>query len=219
MDFADIRKLLLPDQKDRRAIYLARRVAPLPEDSFCPAEKICVAPADRLAKVIKLTVVLLTVLRLITDSIIQQMTKRNKILLAIALILVAIQLIRPARNNGEAMGPNDISKAYQVPAEVHTVLQQSCYDCHSNKTNYPWYANIQPIGWWLQSHINDGKRHLNFSEYGTYAEKKAKHKFEEIEDAAANGWMPMESYLWMHPETKLTPDQSKAIAQWAGALK
>ncbi len=147
------------------------------------------------------------------------MTKRNKILLAIALILVAIQVIRPTRNIGEAIGPNDISKAYQVPAEVHSVLQQSCYDCHSNKTNYPWYANIQPIGWWLQSHINDGKRHLNFSEYGTYAEKKAKHKFEEIEDAATNGWMPMESYLWMHPETKLTPDQSKAIAQWAGALK
>lgn len=147
------------------------------------------------------------------------MTKRNKILLAIALILVAIQVIRPARNNGEAIGPNDISKAYQIPSEIHTVLQQSCYDCHSNKTNYPWYANIQPIGWWLQSHINDGKRHLNFSEYGTYAEKKAKHKFEEIEDAAANGWMPMESYLWMHPETKLTPDQSKAISQWAGALK
>jgi hypothetical protein len=139
--------------------------------------------------------------------------------MGIVLFLVAIQFIRPTRNSGEPIGAQEISKVYQVPTEVHSVLQSACYDCHSNKTNYPWYAQIQPIGWWLQSHVNDGKRHLNFSEYGTYAEKKAKHKFEEIEDAATNGWMPMESYLWMHPEAKLTAEQSKAIAQWAGALK
>lgn len=143
----------------------------------------------------------------------------RKVLIALALIMIVIQFVRPNRNDGEALGPNEVSKVYKVPAEVHATLQHSCYDCHSNKTNYPWYANIQPIGWWMQSHINDGKKHLNFSEYGTYPEKKAKHKFEEIEDAASNGWMPLGSYVWIHKDAQLTSEQAKAMADWAGSLK
>ena len=143
----------------------------------------------------------------------------KKIGYALVIALVGIQFIRPAKNLGEPIGANEISKHYQISELVHATLQQSCYDCHSNKTNYPWYANVQPIGWWLQSHVNDGKKHLNFSEYGVYPEKKAKHKFEEIEDAATNGWMPLESYTWIHRDAKLTPEQSKALAEWAGKLK
>lgn len=85
--------------------------------------------------------------------------------------------------------------------------------------NYPWYANIQPVGLWMQSHVNDGKRHLNFSEFGSYPEKKAKHKFEEIEDATSNGWMPLGSYLLIHGDARLSPEQAKAVSEWAGALK
>jgi Haem-binding domain len=144
---------------------------------------------------------------------------KRKILIGIAAILVLIQFIRPTRNEGQASGENEISMKYQVPDEVKDVLVFSCYDCHSNHTNYPWYTNIQPVGWWMQGHVNEGKRHLNFSEYGPYAEKKAKHKFEEIEDAASNHWMPLDSYLWLHPKAKLTEDQSKAVAAWAAALK
>jgi hypothetical protein len=143
----------------------------------------------------------------------------RKVLIALVLIVIVIQFVRPNRNDGEALGPNEVSKVYKVPAEVHATLQHSCYDCHSNKTNYPWYAHIQPIGWWMQSHINDGKKHLNFSEYATYPEKKARHKFEEIEDAASNGWMPLGSYLWIHKDAQLTSEQAKAMADWAGSLK
>jgi hypothetical protein len=67
--------------------------------------------------------------------------------------------------------------------------------------------------------VNDGKRHLNFSEYGSYDEKKAKHKFEEIQEAMTDKWMPLNSYLWMHHDAALTDEQFKAVAQWAGALK
>jgi Haem-binding domain len=147
------------------------------------------------------------------------MSIKRKALIGLVIILIGIQFIRPARNVGEAEGPNEISKKYQVVAEIHAVLKQSCYDCHSNNTRYPWYINIQPVGWWMQSHVNEGRHHLNFSEFGKYPEKKAKHKFEEIEDAASNGWMPLDSYLWIHHDAKLTPDQSKAIAMWAGGLK
>lgn len=140
-------------------------------------------------------------------------------MIAVGVVLLVIQLVRPARNISSLESPSDISTRFTVPGDVHAILEKSCYDCHSNNTVYPWYANIQPVGWWMQWHVNDGKRHLNFSEFASYPERRQKKKFEEIEDAATNGWMPIDSYLWMHHDAKLTEEQSKAVAAWATALK
>jgi hypothetical protein len=134
-------------------------------------------------------------------------------------ILVIMQLLRPTRNISAQSSPSEISLHYPVPTDVQAILKFSCYDCHSNNTRYPWYTNIQPVGWWLQSHVNDGKKHLNFSEFGSYPEKKAKHKFEELEEAMTDGWMPLETYTFIHQDAKLSPEQYKTVAQWAAALK
>lgn len=148
------------------------------------------------------------------------MSRSKKILYALLAILVVIQFIRPSRNNGTLDGPNEIATKYNVPADVQTILKQSCYDCHSNKTNYPWYVNIQPVGWWIQyTHIDDGKHHLNFSEYATYPEKKAKHKFEEIVDEVKEGGMPLSTYTFMHHDASLSQEQSKILTDWAESLK
>ena len=80
------------------------------------------------------------------------------------LAFIVIQFIRPAKNKSEGVSTNDITTKYAVPQDVMAVLKTSCYDCHSNNTNYPWYANIQPIAWWLDDHIKEGKKELNFSE-------------------------------------------------------
>ena len=148
------------------------------------------------------------------------MTRRKKILVAIAVVLVVIKFIRPAKNISDLNGLNEIGKHYNVPENVQTILKQSCYDCHSNNTRYPWYANIQPVGWWIHySHVNDGKGHLNFSEYGGYTEKKAKHTFEEITDEVREGEMPLGTYTFLHPDAKLSADQTKTLLDWAEALK
>jgi hypothetical protein len=144
---------------------------------------------------------------------------KKKILIGILLVLIVIQFIRPGRNVSAQASPNEIGLHYQVPEQVQAILNHSCYDCHSNNTVYPWYTNIQPAGWLIQHDINDAKHHLNFSEFGSYSEKKAKSKFEDIEDAATNRWMPLGSYVWLHPDTKLTPEQSKVLASWAAGLK
>jgi len=144
---------------------------------------------------------------------------KKRIGLGLLAVLLIIQFIRPDRNTSVSESANEISNYYAVPAEVHAVLQKSCYDCHSNNTQYPWYSNIQPLGWWLQSHVNEGKQELNFSEFGTYEQKKAKHKFEEIEEVVREGEMPLSSYTLIHRDTKLTQEQATAIASWAGALK
>jgi Haem-binding domain len=147
------------------------------------------------------------------------MRKRKRIFLIGAILLAAIQFVRPHWNKSDMPTPDEIGLKYTTSAEVQGILKHSCYDCHSNNTIYPWYAHIQPVGWWIQSHVSDGKRHLNFSEFGKYTDKKAKKKFEDIEDAATNGWMPLDSYVWLHQDTKLNADQVKALARWAGALK
>ena len=144
---------------------------------------------------------------------------RKKILIGVLVFLVVIQFIRPARNISNEATPNEIGLKYTVPDEVRAILKHSCYDCHSNNTKYPWYADVQPVGWWLQWNISDGKEHLNFSEFSTYTVKKARHRFEDIEDAATNGWMPLSSYTWLHEGTKLNPEQAKILATWAAGLK
>lgn len=143
----------------------------------------------------------------------------KKILIGLLIVLVVIQFVRPEKNTSGTVGANDIRVSNPVPANVLSVLKRACFDCHSNNTNYPWYANIQPVGWWLQNHINEGKEELNFSEFGTYSAKKAAHKLEETAEMVEEKEMPLESYTWIHKNAKLTQDEIKLVADWALALK
>ncbi len=138
----------------------------------------------------------------------------KKILITLGLILVVIQFIRPAKNIGMVEGPNDITHTVTVPPEVQSILQKSCNDCHSNNTQYPWYYNIQPVAWWLADHVNDGKRHLNFSEFSTYKNKRKLKKLKETKEEVEDGEMPMDSYLWMHNNAKLTETEKASLYKW-----
>ncbi len=144
---------------------------------------------------------------------------KKKILLGLLLAFLAIQLFRPEKNKSEVKEVNDIAAAYQVPAETGRLLQTSCYDCHSNNTNYPWYANIQPVAWWLNNHIVEGKEELNFSAFGTYSLKKQAHKLDEVAELVANGDMPLSSYTIIHGNAKLNDMQKKQLTDWANSLK
>lgn len=143
----------------------------------------------------------------------------TKVLPSIAVLLMAIQFVRPARNLGEITGPSFIGNRHAVPAEVEKVLQRACYDCHSNRTSYPWYADVQPVGWWLEWHVRDGKKHFNFSEFGSYSAKRADHKLEELSEEVREHKMPLKSYTWMHPEARLSDTDIKLVADWAADLR
>jgi hypothetical protein len=133
-------------------------------------------------------------------------------------LFALLQFWRPARNEAAAPGPDDINVKHPVPANVQGLLQRACYDCHSNHTHYPWYANVQPVSWWLTSHVNDGKRHLDFSAFGAYTAKRAASKLGEISDEVSQHSMPLASYTLMHPEARLTAAEIKLITDWADAL-
>lgn len=143
----------------------------------------------------------------------------KKILIGLLVVLVVIQFIRPERNVSEIPSQNDIRVHYSVPANVESVLKRACYDCHSNNTNYPWYANIQPVLWWLQDHIEEGKEELNFSEFATYSAKRADHKLDEVIEMVEEEEMPLESYTYIHKDAILSSSEKKLLMDWAADLR
>ena len=142
----------------------------------------------------------------------------KKILVGLLILAGIAQLLQPTRNISEGPFENDISKVYAIPVDVQNVITQKCYDCHSNNTRYPWYIHIQPIGWWMASHIKEAKDDLNFNEFKTYDAKKAAHKLEEIVEVLEDGAMPLKSYVWLHSEAKVTPEEFQAINTWIQSL-
>jgi hypothetical protein len=142
----------------------------------------------------------------------------KKIFVGLLLLAVIAQLLQPTRNISEGPFENDITNVYAIPANVQDVFTQKCYDCHSNNTRYPWYIHIQPIGWWMASHIKDAKDELNFNEFKTYNQKRAAHKLEEIVEVVEDGSMPIKSYTWLHSEAKVTAEETQAIKTWVQSL-
>lgn len=143
----------------------------------------------------------------------------KKVSLAFVVIIIVIQFIKPQRNNAPIAQPNAISTKYPVPNEVAKILKVSCNDCHSNNTKYPWYNNIQPVAWWLNDHISEGKRKFNLDEFATYSLKRQDHKLEELVETQDDHWMPMESYTLIHKDAILTNKQSKILVDWANSTR
>jgi len=127
--------------------------------------------------------------------------------------------VRPARNLGATDGPNDLAGRAAAPEAVRRILADACYDCHSNRTGYPWYANVQPVGWWLAHHVKEGKRELNFTEFGAYAPPRAERKLGAIVREVQKGDMPLASYQWMHPKARLTDADRRLLVDWINSLR
>lgn len=142
----------------------------------------------------------------------------KKLLLALLVVLLVLQAFRPEKNNS-GNKENDISSLYPVPSNVEQILTKACNDCHSNNTVYPWYAEIQPVAWWLDDHVKDGKKHLNFNEFASYKLAKQYHKLEEVFDEVKIGEMPLESYTVVHRDAKLTEAERSILMDWSVAVR
>jgi hypothetical protein len=143
----------------------------------------------------------------------------KKILIVLLAVLIVIQFIRPKKNKAEGPQPNFIGNKYAIPSDVNAILVKACNDCHSNNTSYPWYANLQPIHWWLDKHIRDGKRHLNYDEYTNRSARYQDHKMEETIEMVEGGSMPLNSYTWTHKDAKLTAEEKKKLIDWANSVR
>ncbi|MCY1369929.1 heme-binding domain protein [compost metagenome] len=138
----------------------------------------------------------------------------KKILLGLLVVLIFIQFWHPARNNSGQVMPNDITKTVALPGEVQGILKKSCYNCHSNQTDYPWYTYIQPLHWYLNNHIQEGKAALNFNEFGAYSSRRQLSKLRAIESSIKDAKMPLPSYTLMHNNAILSESEKALLMSW-----
>jgi hypothetical protein len=137
--------------------------------------------------------------------------------IVLVVLLVGIQLKRPARTNPPVDEAQTIEAHTQITPEVKDILNRSCYDCHSNKTVWPWYTNVAPISWWIVNHIDEGRRNLNLSHWGKLDNNRQDRKLRQICDEVEDGAMPLSSYLPMHPNAKLSDQDKKMLCDWTVA--
>lgn len=143
----------------------------------------------------------------------------RKIGLAILIIFILIQFIPTERPNPDSDPNLSLFSVVSAPNKMEAMIKTSCYDCHSNNTDYPWYSGFSPVSWFVIHHVKDARKHLNFSSWGEYDLKKQRKKIEEIVEKVHENEMPLKSYLIMHREAKLSNEQRNEITSWFEELE
>lgn len=133
-------------------------------------------------------------------------------------VLLLIQLVRPQKNTSASPAGKAFVDTFKVGKQVDAILAVSCYDCHSNNTNYPWYSEIQPMAWLMDKHVKEGKEKLNFDELPSYGPRKLNSKFTQITKQVEQGKMPLNSYLWMHGGARLSAEDKQLLVDYFNSL-
>lgn len=129
--------------------------------------------------------------------------------------IVLIQFFQPERNLGNVETENDLVTVTMVPDSLATILKNSCYDCHSNRTDYPWYSYISPVSWYLEKHIRKGKEELNMSDFGNLEKGLKIGVLADVCDVMESGSMPLKGYLVIHKSALVNEAEKKAICSWS----
>lgn len=143
----------------------------------------------------------------------------KKIFLLLLIAFVAAQFFSPEKNEGDLASIAFFYEETNPSEDVKIILEESCLDCHSNVTKYPWYNSITPVNYWLAYHVKDGKKHFNISNWEGNSVKRKDHKFEELIEEVEEKEMPLNSYTWTHSEAKLSDDQVQLIVDWAKKVR
>ena len=138
--------------------------------------------------------------------------------IGLAVLLIAIQFYRPERSNPVVDPAGDITAQVPVPPAVRTILERSCFDCHSNRTRWPWYSNVAPASWLVAHDVTEGRERLNFSEWGSYKQGKRVSRLDMMISEVDKGEMPLKNYLLMHGEADLAEADKDILCTWAEQL-
>jgi hypothetical protein len=154
----------------------------------------------------------------------------KRIFLSLLAVFCGLQFVPDHRTNS----PVDPAKKLQPPPEVEAILRAACYDCHSDETRWPWYAHVAPVSWWIVNHVQDGRHRLNLSDWADLTPRPgrrddlnggitlSKTQYQrkilgDMETTILEGQMPISSYVWMHPDARMTPAQFKIVSDWLDA--
>ena len=143
----------------------------------------------------------------------------KKIFIALLVVLVVLQFFQIDKTNPAVDESKDFLKTQNTPEEIASIIKTSCYDCHSNQSNYPLYSYVQPAGWFLKDHIDEGRRELNFSTFTDYELKRQDHKLEECIEYIEKDEMPLGSYTLVHREAALTEAQKNILIDYFKSVR
>ena len=147
----------------------------------------------------------------------------KKVILVLIVLFVfsfLLGFVFPVKERNESTTPpTDFVNVLQAPENQRKILTNACYDCHSNNTDYPWYASFQPVGWWLENHVEHGTKHLNFSNWIAVSEVEQSELIDEIIEEVKEKHMPLKSYTWLHSEAQLSATQRNDLIAWLQGLR
>lgn len=138
----------------------------------------------------------------------------KKILVILLVGFILLQFFPIDKNNPAPTPKMDFLTIKNTPESTAKLIRTGCYDCHSNEAKYPWYGNVQPFGWFLKDHIDEGRKELNFSTFATYEPKRQAHKLSEAAEQIEKGEMPLDSYVMIHSEAKFSPAQNEQLIKY-----
>ena len=136
------------------------------------------------------------------------------IALVLLIAFVVIQFLPNQLNKSQTISKSDFLVINKVPTSIKNKLQTSCYDCHSNNTNYPWYSKIQPVAKFLENHVKEGKKELNFSEWDSLSVRRKRSKLKSIISQIKDDEMPLTSYTLIHRDAKFSEKEKQEMIQW-----
>ena len=137
---------------------------------------------------------------------------KNKLKWIVAVLVIGfglLQLANPARTN-----PPATRNFTNAPPEIAAMLKTSCFDCHSDETRWPWYSHIAPISWLVVGDVNEGRKHINFSEWPYDDIERTAKRLEDMSEQIQWGDMPMKKYTLIHVDARLSAAQRKQLADW-----
>src|SRR5690625_1739864 len=146
--------------------------------------------------------------------------KTLKIIALIILVaFIGIQFIPTERNQSDFVPKTDFLLVYNTPENIGNLIMESCYDCHSNNTKYPWYNRVQPIAWFLEDHVMEGKKELNFSEWDAYSNRRKNSKLNSIISQIRDDEMPLFSYTIMHRNAVYSDYEKELVMEYMSRIK
>ena len=141
------------------------------------------------------------------------------ITLVLLVVFVGIQFVPTERNQSDVVPKTDFIVANNPPKYISNLLKTSCYDCHSNNTDYPWYNKVQPVSWFLERHIEKGKSELNFNEWNDYSNRRKNSKLKSIINQIKDDEMPLSSYTLIHKDAILSKTEKTFLIDYMKKLK
>lgn len=136
------------------------------------------------------------------------------LVIVVVLLFVVAQFIPTGLSNPPVDPSRTIETHVNVPAPVESILARSCNDCHTQQTRLPWYSRVAPASWLLANHVRDGRHAMNFSDWGSYDTEEQDIYLQNICRITRRGAMPLNSYLYIHRDAKLSSDDVKTLCGW-----